>query len=92
MLTSGSTRGDNGTVKTSLGDQINLDGGVAARVVDGPGVDRLDGHVCYGNEPYVSILASTPGRKQMQLYNGGDDGDGIGSHVPMKPIGHGISA
>lgn len=41
MGTGGGTRGDNGAVKASLGDNVNLDGGVTARVVDGAGVDLL---------------------------------------------------
>ena len=43
-LTSRSTGGDNSTVKTSLGDNVNLNGGVTAGVVDGAGVDLGDRH------------------------------------------------
>lgn len=32
-------------MKTSLGDNVNLDGGVTAGVVDGAGVDLGDRHV-----------------------------------------------
>ena len=32
-------------MKTSLGDNVNLDGGVTAGVVDGAGVDLRDRHV-----------------------------------------------
>lgn len=31
-------------MEASLGDNVDLDGGVAARVVDGAGVDLGDGH------------------------------------------------
>ena len=44
VRTSGGTRGDNGPVKTSLGDDVNLDGGVTTRVVDGTSVNLLDSH------------------------------------------------
>jgi hypothetical protein len=44
VRTGRSARGDDGTVKASLGDDINLDGGVTARVVDGAGVDFGDSH------------------------------------------------
>jgi hypothetical protein len=43
--TSRGTGGDNGAVQTGLGDNIHLDGGVAARVVDGTSVDLGDRHV-----------------------------------------------
>ena len=36
---------DNGSVQTGLGDDINLDGGVTAGVVDGAGEDLGDSHV-----------------------------------------------
>ena len=42
--TSGSTRGHNGAVETGLGHDIDLDGGVTARVVDVASVDLGDGH------------------------------------------------
>lgn len=45
MRTRGGARGDNGAVEAGLGDDVNLDGGVAARVVHGPGVDLGDGHL-----------------------------------------------
>lgn len=35
---------DNGSVQTGLGDDINLNGGVATGVVDGAGEDLGDGH------------------------------------------------
>lgn len=44
MRTGRSAGGDNGTVKASLGDDIDLDGGVTPRVVDGAGVDLGNGH------------------------------------------------
>lgn len=44
-LTSRSTRGDDGTVKAGLGDNIDLDGGVTTRVVDGAGVNLSDRHL-----------------------------------------------
>ena len=40
----GGARGDGGPEDALLGRQIDLDGGVAAAVVDLPGVDLLDGH------------------------------------------------
>ncbi len=42
--TSGSSRGNNGAVETLLGDDVDLDGGVTAGVVDRAGVDLDDGH------------------------------------------------
>lgn len=39
-----SSRGDNGTVETSLGDNVNLDGWVSTRVVDLTSVDLGDRH------------------------------------------------
>jgi hypothetical protein len=44
VRTGRSAGGDNGTMKASLGDDINLDGGVTARVVDGASVDLGNGH------------------------------------------------
>jgi hypothetical protein len=44
VRTGGSAGGDNGAVKAGLGDNVNLDGGVTARVVDGAGVDLGDSH------------------------------------------------
>ena len=44
MGTGGSARGDNGTVKASLGDDIDLGGRVTTGVVDDTGVDLGDGH------------------------------------------------
>lgn len=43
--TSRSSRRNDGTVKASLGDNINLYGRVATRVVDHTGVDLLDSHL-----------------------------------------------
>lgn len=37
--------GNDGTVEASLGDDVNLDGGVSTGVVDGAGEDLLDSHV-----------------------------------------------
>jgi len=42
--TSRGTRGDNGTVQASLSDNVDLDGRVATRIVDGTRVDFGDGH------------------------------------------------
>lgn len=39
------TRWDNGAVEAGLGNDVDLDGGVTTRVVDGAGVDLGDGHV-----------------------------------------------
>lgn len=44
MLAGGSTRGDNGAVQAGLGDDVDLDGGVTTRVVDGASVNLGDGH------------------------------------------------
>lgn len=41
----GSTGRYNGAVQTGLADEVNLDGRVTARVVDGTSVDLGDGHV-----------------------------------------------
>lgn len=43
--TRGGARGDNGAVEAALGDDVDLDGGVAARVVHGASVDLGDGHL-----------------------------------------------
>jgi hypothetical protein len=37
--------GNDGTVEASLGDDVNLDGGVSTGIVDGAGEDLLDSHV-----------------------------------------------
>lgn len=42
--TSGSTRGNNGTVQAGLGDNVHLNGGVTARVVHGTSVNLGDRH------------------------------------------------
>lgn len=42
--TGGGTRGDNGAVQTGLGDNVHLNGGVAARVVHGASVNLGDRH------------------------------------------------
>lgn len=42
--TGGGSRWDDGTVKTGLSDNINLDGWVTARVVDLASVDLCDRH------------------------------------------------
>lgn len=49
-------------MKASLGDNVNLDGGVTAGVVDGAGVDLGDRHVdgLEGDELWISET----GRKQ----------------------------
>lgn len=41
----GSARRYDGTVKTGFADEVDLDGWVTARVVDGTGVNPGDGHV-----------------------------------------------
>jgi hypothetical protein len=41
---SGRAGGDNGAVQAGLGDNVDLDGRVATRVVDGTGVDLGDSH------------------------------------------------
>ena len=41
----GGTRGNDGTVKAGLGDDVDLDGGVSTGVVDVAGVDLGDRHV-----------------------------------------------
>ena len=43
-----SSRGNNGTVEASVGDDINLDRGVSTRVVDGASVDLSNSH-CGGS-------------------------------------------
>lgn len=52
VQTSGSTGGDNGAVKAGLGDNVHLNGGVAARVVHGASVDLRDRHVGIGQADY----------------------------------------
>lgn len=42
--TSGGTGGDNGTVKAGLGDNVDLNGRVTARVVHGTGVNLGNRH------------------------------------------------
>lgn len=44
LRTSGSSRRNNGAVKTSLSDNVHLNGGVTTRVVDRAGVDLGDRH------------------------------------------------
>lgn len=44
-LTGGGTGGDDGTVEAGLGDDVNLNGGVATGVVDVASVDLGDTHV-----------------------------------------------
>lgn len=39
-------------MKTGLGDNIHLNGGVAARVVDGASVDLRDRHIGIGQADY----------------------------------------
>ena len=46
IRTGGSSRWDDGAVEASLGDDVDLNGWVAARVVDGTSVDLGNGHVC----------------------------------------------
>lgn len=45
---SGGTRRNDCAVQTGLADEVDLDGRVTARVVDGTGVDLCDGHVDCG--------------------------------------------
>lgn len=47
LLTGGSTGGNNGAVEASLGDNVDLNGGVTARVVHGTGVNLGDRHFEY---------------------------------------------
>jgi hypothetical protein len=42
--TGGSTGGHNGAVEAGLGDNVDLNGGVTARVVHGASVDLRDRH------------------------------------------------
>jgi hypothetical protein len=42
--TSGSTGGDNGAVEAGLGDNVDFNGGVTARVIDGASVNLRDRH------------------------------------------------
>jgi hypothetical protein len=44
VSTGGSSGWNDGAVKTGLGDNVDLDGGVTARVVDGTCVDLGDRH------------------------------------------------
>jgi hypothetical protein len=44
LRTGGSSRGDNGTVETGLGNDVDLDSGIATRVVDVASVDLADRH------------------------------------------------
>lgn len=44
LLTSGSTGGNNGAVEAGLGDNVDLNGGVTARVVHGTSVNLGDRH------------------------------------------------
>lgn len=44
VLAGGSARGDNGAVQAGLSDDVDLDGGVTTRVVDGASVNFGDGH------------------------------------------------
>jgi hypothetical protein len=50
LRTGGSSRGNDGTMKTSLGDNIDLDSGITARIVDRPGVDLGDRHLVLFSE------------------------------------------
>lgn len=78
VLTSGGSRWDNGAVKASLGDNVDLDGRVTARVVDGTRVNLGNSHVvCYllvrwseqGRARYKAIgKRSQRGRSQWCLY------------------------
>ena len=43
--TSRSSRRNDGPVQSGLGDEVDLDGGVASRVVDGAGVNLGDCHI-----------------------------------------------
>jgi hypothetical protein len=47
LLTSGSTGGNNGAVEAGLGDNVDLNGGVTARVVHGTSVNLGDRHFEY---------------------------------------------
>lgn len=50
MLTCGSSRRNDSTVETGLGNNINLDSRVTTRVIDLARVDLGDGHVCFKSE------------------------------------------
>jgi hypothetical protein len=59
VRTGRSAGGDNGTMETRLGDHVNLDGGVTARIVDGSGVDLGNGHdndFCPGGEGLATAV------------------------------------
>ena len=45
LLTSGSTGGNNGAVEAGLSDNVDLNGGVTARVVHGTSVNLGDRHL-----------------------------------------------
>ena len=52
--TSGSTRRNSSTENSSFGSQVNLNSGVATRVINLAGMDLLDGHA--GELEYLKIL------------------------------------
>lgn len=64
VQTSGSTGGDNGAVKTGLGDNVHLNGGVAARVVHGASVDLRNRHVEIGQADYSFQSVEKEGEKE----------------------------
>jgi hypothetical protein len=48
--TGGGAGGNNSAVEAGLTDEVNFDGGVAARVVDSTGMDLGDGHIDFREE------------------------------------------
>lgn len=56
MLAGGSTGGDDGAVEAGLSDNVDLDGGVTTRVVDGASVDLGDSHPDSGYQLAASFL------------------------------------
>lgn len=64
VQTSGSTGGDNGAVQTGLGDNVHLNGGVAARVVHGTGVNLSNRHFEVGQADGVEEISQLQGRKR----------------------------
>ena len=71
--TGGGSRGNNGAVQTGVGDDIDLDSGVATRVVDVTSVDLGDGHdgrVCkvyrVSHPPFRPSRKTTPTRPKTE--------------------------
>lgn len=64
--TSGSTGGDNGAVKTGLGNNVHLNGGVAARVVHGASVDFRNRHVEL--DRLIIVFSQLKGREKKRIW------------------------